>query len=550
MWKKKHVEAFWDDVMKQRNTSANQKGAESHFFGPIVTLSKPKDGIIEILDGQQRLATVTILFCVIRDVAEDVYKKTGVMAPHDLGRKLHDQFIYRDDKEYSLELGETDKNYFRETIQQLEPLNSRAKIFTHRNIRAARETLREKVLAALGGPVTDKTDAVQAVEMLTSLRQTLVSDLVMARIEVTSQESAFKIFTTLNDRGLRLSPPDLLLSYLMEKAPEADRKVIRGLWTEMIQRMGTHDIDRFVRHMWISKYGDLKNEDLFTALKRQIEDAKLSSLDFVRVVGDECDNYIQLLMVEEQHLPDGSTPLVKAITRELGFQYAYPLLLSSYLLLQDADFIKVAGYILVFITRYSIISNLDSGGMEDLLYKLAREVRAMVKDSKDVAGSTAATKHVRDIFVANTPDDQKTKTNAADIKLTFENAEAKYLLTRLANYRQDPQKMVGLAETNLEHIYPQNPDPNEWGGPANQDKLEPLTWNLGNLTIYGKKANRKAGNREYTDKQPKYKESKILMTQDIANSYATWDENSIKDRAAKLSDSIIQVWRFDNTSRV
>src|SRR5579863_8119190 len=91
-------------------------------------------------------------------------------------------------------------------------------------------------------------DPIQALSTLNELSQTMVSDFVMARIPVTSQESAFKIFTTLNDRGLRLSPPDLLLSFLMEKASEGDRQTIRSIWTEMIQRMGTHDIDRFMRH--------------------------------------------------------------------------------------------------------------------------------------------------------------------------------------------------------------------------------------------------------------------------------------------------------------
>src|SRR5690348_987147 len=54
MWKKKHVEAFWQDVDKQR-LRGKVKGADPHFFGPIVTLSQPDKGIMWILDGQQRL---------------------------------------------------------------------------------------------------------------------------------------------------------------------------------------------------------------------------------------------------------------------------------------------------------------------------------------------------------------------------------------------------------------------------------------------------------------------------------------------------------------
>ena len=551
MWKTKHVEAFWEDVDKQRQKSASTKGAEPHFFGPIVTLSRPEDGIIEILDGQQRLATATILFCVVRDICEEIHNATGVLSAHDVARQIDFSVIHKEDGEYSIELGETDRQYFRDTIQRDPPVASRPKILTHRNIKAARDFLRDKVLATLGGVITGQMDAVASVAILRAMKQTLVSDLVMARIPVTSQESAFKIFTTLNDRGLRLSPPDLLLSYLMEKAGnESDRKIIRGLWTEMIQRMGTHDIGRFMRHMWVSRFGDLKRDDLFTALRNQIESQQISSVDFARSCGDECDSYIQLLMVEDNHLPIGSAHLVRALTRELGFQPAFPLLLSSYLFLQPSDFVNVCGWLLVFITRYSIISNIDPGGMETLLYKLARDVRAVVTGPEDKIGSKSASIQVRDTLSSSSPDDEKFRANAADGKLTLENDEAKYLLLRLANYIQDPEKQVGMAETNLEHIYPQNPEPTEWGGPDNQEKLEPFTWNIGNLTIYGKKANRKAANAEFPDKKARYAQSKVIMTQEVAADYDQWDETAIRKRAAHLAKLVVQVWRFDNISRV
>ena len=161
--------------------------------------------------------------------------------------------------------GETDVLYFKDTIQRDPPENAKARQLTHRNIKAARATLWEKVIA-LVGPVHRGMDTIQAIRFLKELKQTVVSDLITARIPVTSEEAAFKIFATLNDRGLRLSPPDLLLSHLMEKAIAADRKDIRLTWTQMIQKMGTHDIHDFLRAMWVSKYGDLKKDDLFTAV--------------------------------------------------------------------------------------------------------------------------------------------------------------------------------------------------------------------------------------------------------------------------------------------
>lgn len=548
MWKKKHVEAFWQDIDKQRIQS-RMKGTDPHFFGPIVTLSKPAEGLIWLLDGQQRLATATILLSVLRDAGREIAKQTGMQAGGDFAAKLQLQFIYDEDGGYSLEMGETDILYFRNTIQIDPPVATKPTNLTHRNIQAARTTLWEKVISVTGA-IQPQMEAIQAVAALKEIKQTVVSDLVMAQIPVNSQESAFKIFTTLNDRGLRLSPPDLLLSYLMETAPDLERKELRATWTQMIQKMGTHDIHDFLRAMWVSRYGDLKKDDLFTALKNYIEQHHVGSLDFARQCGDECDDYIQLALADETQLPKESFPFVRALTRELGFKPTIPLLLSSYLLLQPEDFEKVAKYLLVFVTRYSIIGNLDSAGMEDLLFRLAREVRTTVKDENDKAGSKQATDAIKLALFVNSPDDPAVKNAITKETTVLDPSDAKYVMKRLANFMQDPQKQVVVGDTNVEHIYPQNPAENEWGGKANQEKLEPLTWHIGNLTIFGRKANKKVENFEYPVKQPKYAASQVVMTNEIATKYATWDDRTIIDRAAHLAGFVVQVWNFANPSRV
>lgn len=548
MWKKKHVEAFWQDVDKQRIQSRT-KGADPHFFGPIVTLSKPTEEMIWLLDGQQRIATATILLCVLRDVAREITKQTGMQAGGDFAAKLQLQCIYDEDSGYALEMGETDLLYFRNTIQADPPLSTKATNLTHRNIKTARATLWDKVISVTGA-IQPQMDAIQAIETLKEIKRTVMSGLVMARIPVNSQEAAFKIFTTLNDRGLRLSPPDLLLSYLMETANESDRKDIRATWTEMIQKMGAHDIHDFLRTMWVSRHGDLKKDDLFTALKNYIEKDHVNSLDFAKECGQEVDDYIQLVMADETQLPKDSFPHVRALTRELGFKPALPLLLSSYLLMQPGDFEKVVKYLLVFVTRYSIIGNLDSSGMEDLLFRLARDVRSTVKDEGDKVGSKNAIDAIKQALFANSPNDTAVKAAVVKETTVLESSDAKYVMKRLANYMQDPQKQVIVGDTNLEHIYPQNPEDTEWGGKANQEKLEPLTWHIGNLTIFGKKANKKVANFEYDIKLPKYAASLVAMTNNIASKYSKWDETTIIDRATDLAKLVVQVWDFNNPSRV
>jgi hypothetical protein len=302
--------------------------------------------------------------------------------------------------------------------------------------------------------------------------------------------------------------------------------------------------------MWVSKWGDLKKDDLFTALKKDIEKNQFGSLDFAKRCGLECSDYIELVTADEKELAKESVPFIRALMRELSFKPAVPLLLSAYSLMQPTDFENVAKYLLVFITRYSIFADKDSAGMEDLLFDLAKTVRKTVTAENDKAGSKQAADLVKNTLSINSPDDAAVKDAVMKETTSLDPSDAKYVLKRLANYIQDPQKQVVVGETNLEHIYPQNPAENEWGGKANQEKLEPLTWHIGNLTIFGKRANKKVENFEYHVKQPKYAQSQVKMTNQIAAKYNKWDETTIADRAKELAGLVVQVWNFANPSRV
>lgn len=548
MWKEKHIKQFWQDVTRFQVKRPFKGEPDQYFLGPIVTLTGGKgDEIISLLDGQQRLATATILFSVIRDLALEAETDAGKLLAHEIQHQL----IEKSESGYSLQLGETDGIYFRETIQMETPTNRKPILRTHHNIKRARNVLLEEVKKVIGAPNTPG-----ALSLLKELKQTLVSDLIMANISVGSENDAFQIFETLNARGLGLQAPDLLLNYLMREAPEVDRKDIRDYWTEMLNGLKRFDINRFLRHLWVSKYGDLKSKELFIALKERIEEEKekdkeLSSKDFARSCADECDLYVQILTVDDDTISKDTAPALRGLIRELDVQAALPLLLSAKLLLQPKDFDFVVRSVLVFYVQYAIIANLDRAGMEDLFYLLAKTVRQRITDPKDTSASKNAARYVGEQLANNAPKADELRSRAEDL-IFEEDANAKYMLLRLANYIQSPTKEVAMSETNLEHIYPQNPKATDWGGEAGQANLNPLLWHLGNLTIYGKRLNREDQNREYvTFKKSSYEtKTDVVMTKSIAQNYDEWDEASIKDRAKHLAKKVIEIWNFNNMSRV
>lgn len=535
-WEKKHVLAFWEDIKRFQKESATKNGPEKYFLGPIVIMPSPSNkGVINVLDGQQRLATATILLSVIRDIAREFPIAAGVSFADD----IHNHSIYKEEAgAFSLELGELDKTYFADTIQAYPPNPRDATLRSHINIKNAREVLTASVRSDLGA-----ADPNKQLERLKELRGVIKSDLVMACIPVSSERDAFRIFETLNDRGLRLSVPDLLLNYFMGAASSDDERTqVREFWNDTLEEMGRRNVNRFLRHMWVSKYGDLKNVDLFSALKELIESNRISSTSFARTCSEECVRYVQLLKADKKQLGDAAV-YVGRLAIDLGFESSLPLLLSAYTHFNASELEQLAKLLLVFVTRYSIIAKLDSSGLETVLFSLARDLRAKMTSDKPNVKTCLA--HIKEILVKNSPNQDQIE--AAIPKLTLELEEAQYLMGRLATRLQTQTKEIGMDEANLEHIFPKKPSA-EW---KNKSRLEPFLWHLGNLTMLGERLNSGVANSGYDKKKNHYaKASELTITKDVAKKYATWDENAISKRAMALGPYIKEIWDFNNPSRV
>ncbi len=530
-WEKKHVEAFWNDIRAFRKESSLKNGPDKYFLGPIVLRQPTKDTIF-LLDGQQRLATATILLSVLRDLSE----KLGIEDAKIFAADIQGHFISMEDVGYSLELGELDKTYFVDTVQSSPRTDKTPKIRSHRNIQKAREFLTGAVSASVSGMAPSA-----ALAEFRSIRKTIRTELIMASIPVVSERDAFKIFETLNDRGLRLSTPDLLLNHLMGNAgSDENMRSIRELWNDMIEGMGRRDINRFIRQLWVSKYGDLKSRDLFTALKEHIEEAKVTSRQFAESCSEECARYIELLRAEDDDLRSAAR-YVRTLVRDLGVEPSLPVLMAVYSSLSTSELEKTAKLLLVFITQYSIFAKLDSSGLENILFALARDIRGRLAKGGTPKECLALIKErlsknapVHDVLTASIP------------LAGLEQEEAVYVASRIAIHMQAKTKELTLGESNLEHIFPKKPS-SDWKEP---EKLEPYLWNIGNLTMLGKRLNNSAASQGFESKKAEYKKSSLVMSQKLAAQHSKWDEEEILARGKALAPLVKEIWSFENPSRV
>ena len=310
----------------------------------------------------------------------------------------------------------------------------------------------------------------------------------------------------------------------------------------MIEDMGRRNINRFLRHMWVSKYGDLKNVDLFSALKKHIEANKINGVDFARTCSEECIRYVQLLRADKKQL-GGAAPYIGKIAGDLGFESALPVLLSAKAYLSNSELEQLSKLLLVFVTRHSIIARIDPSNLETVLFGLARDLRAKMSADKPNANACLAyAKSVRSIILLMKIRSRPLFQNwFSTLKKRSISWDASLQECRLRT------KEVAIDEANLEHIFPKKPS-SDW---KNKTQLEPLLWHLGNLTMLGERLNAAVANSEYEKKKSHYaKASELVMAQDVAKNYKNWDATTVKLRAVSLGPCIKEIWNFDNPSRV
>lgn len=521
------MSAFWTDINEFQQEKARNVGAsQKYFIGPIVVL--PQNDTLQLLDGQQRLATATILFSVIRDIAKGIGTDDAMYLARDVQRDL----IAKDtqNKKYALILGETDLEYFRRTIQAPSPETIKPKIRSHRLIMTARKFLETTVRQELIG-----ISLAQQVGRLDKIKQAVAGDVTMVAIEVGSEDDAYRIFETLNDRGFKLTVPDLVLNFLMRFADGApSRREVRERWTEMIERLGQKDIDKFLRHMWLSQFGDVKKEGLFVKIKSHVKDSHINTLEFATSCASECESYVEILNGNEDALGKKALVTVDAIAKRLLAENAFPVLLSAHRCLDRTSFLKVAKLTAAILVRHKVLSNLNPNVLESTFYKTAKLIRDLKTQSKTGAFIVSA---VKDAFKKINPTDIDIIGGSSEVYLS--KGEAQYLLRSIENALHSSTKEHGVGEVNIEHIFPENPS-TEW---TNADELAGMEWHFGNLTILGEDLNSKAKNKDYGTKLKNYyAKSNVELTKRLSKSYKKWEPEDVLRRSKELVTEAVGLW--------
>jgi uncharacterized protein with ParB-like and HNH nuclease domain len=526
-WETSQISTFWNDLNYFRRSYLKDPVVASYFLGPIVILDSKNE--IILLDGQQRLATATILLSAVRNLSRTI-DNGAFHKGDDLARDIQRELIEKESEpiSYSLRLNMLDEPFFQECIQKDPPSEPKIKLRSHKLIKNAYNYFFTELKSLLS------SNPEISIKNLKQIHDALIKGMTLVSIIVQDEEDAFGIFETLNDRGLRLSVPDLLINLLMKRCgKEHERDVIRQKWNTIISTLGKRDISRFLRHMWISQYGDIKARGLYSEIKSVIEKKDIVSLQFSEQCADECEDYLSILDINGS-FPKTSLSNLEGLTKYLRVYNALPLLLAGYRCLSKGDFDKLVHLITSLYIRHTLICNQNPNDLEAVLYEASREIRGKHSTNTPSRNIFSA---IKQLLQRLNPTDSSVEENAKE--LVLERQEALWFMTQIANAMQSKTKEIGMDDSNLEHIFPQNAG-NEW---SQRKLLEPYIWHIGNLTILGTKLNQKAKNKYFKNKcTDNYSKSEIEMTKQLIK-IPKWEIDEIKARATVLAKTIITIWK-------
>ncbi len=522
-WRNEQLENLWDDLV-----SLDLGSDEMHFIGSIVLISKtnrPGDfNELEVVDGQQRLTALSILIKSIMD-------KCGSEEDEEISLK---DFLFtrvlRRGKRVKLQLGRADRDTYNNLINNsFNEIKSSAIYRTYEFFNKKLESLEEMDFD--------------------SLLNKIIYRLNFVVIFTDSDKSAYRLFETLNDRGLDLSAVDLIKNHLFKitSEKELDLELIKDAWEEIIENLEGIDKVRYFRHYLLSSgvygiRGKITKEGLYDKfcdvldkmnnIKSFVEDIKKQSVLYAKISNASYDALDRSKDEKiNKHLKNLSA--IRATT-------SYTFLLKVFNKLETAeDIVKLLKLLEVFAVRRNIV-RVSTSDLDIIYNNLAIDA---FEGGADWYG------YVRDYLKKNLPSDNEFEEKFKSSEFQESN-QTKYILDKIETdgYGAGNEGIVINSGFNvhIEHIAPKSMnDPSKWPGFSGLeiDKKNTYIKSIGNLTLLEKRPNIQASNSSFSDKKEFYNEENtdMQMTQELLN-YDKWGIDEIKERSKKLAKKAVKIW--------
>jgi hypothetical protein len=521
-----------DDLYRDLNDAINAN-APDYFLGTLVTTRNPEESRLTIIDGQQRLVTVSVLIAAIRDY----FQLDGQL---DRARDIEREYLFKRDirtQELTphIHLTAEDRDFFVQTVAMGPPAPPALRP-TQPTSPAQQRLYRATEIAA--GFVKSLIHTTQkGDDRLLDLIDFLTERAKLVSVSVGSESSAFVIFEVLNDRGLDLSITDLLKNFVFRTAGNRVDEA-QTAWTQMttiISEVAAEpELKNFIRHHWAATHGMTRERELYDAIKKVIN-SKAKALEFVKQLAMASTFYAGLSNPASDQWDD-YPPVVRQsieVLGQLGVTQLRPLVLAIFQHFGVDETRKALPAIVAWSVRFLICGSGGSGTLENAYSERAREVSA---------GKIKTASALWDAMKSIVPDDTMFKQRF--VTATVSKADlAKYYLRVIEQQHKslDDEMIVNPDQdkVNLEHVLPKSPG-DGWEHIA-AGQVAALIKRLGNLTLLATRLNSKAANGSFAEKKKHFAKSAVSMTKELC-SVADWTPREIAARQEAMAELAVKAW--------
>lgn len=537
-WNQDHWEDLWEDLL---NSESNQ---EDHYMGSVVLESGERKQF-RIIDGQQRLATLSILILAAVDVLHGLADDDqDANANRERAALLESGYIGAKDPKSlrvtpKLKLNAQDDDFFQLNLAQRKPPQG--------GLRGLRDSerllwdcfqffkrkLQERFLRPNRG---------DGAEVAAFIGEVVTERLVFISVRVHDQLSAYTVFETLNARGLELTETDLLKNYLLSLTDRLSKSQIEPVlrqWARITSRAGIAKFPEFLRHHLNSERDYVRQKQLFKTIKRQV-----TTLDEVFALLDRLERdaawYEALNDYANQFWLDfpGAREQVRVLNLFNVSQFT-PLVLAA----KDAfpgpnDIVEILRYCAVVSVRFNGVGRRGTHNLEEIYNRSALAIRA-----GKAATLAGVRQSLRPIYV---PDDEF-ESDFLVLRLKNRGTSGKrlrYILAKIEKQLGDSDLTDESMAATVEHILPENPSEAGWEhfGPTVHERCFEM---VGNYSLLEHRLNtQKAANAPFAAKQKFYAESQYKTSGELAD-YPEWTEASIARRQAALGKIAKSIWALN-----
>ena len=519
-WEEKEIIEFIDDVNEISNN-------ESYFIGHMVFEGKRNGTKYIVIDGQQRITTITIILCCLRDI---FYARNEI----DLGNGINDKYIFSindDNEKFARLVNDMPYPVLQARVQNV-PQEKDNSIVPQKNGE-------KKIINAyvkIHSLFQDK-----AIDDLKSFRDKILN-LETVSVVAEGVSNACTIFMTLNSTGKDLTPLDLVKSLIFskyKKVPLVNEP--NDTWKKISDNINNNV--KFLNNFYASRYKKVSDKRIFYEVENTIKN--LNHKDH----GVAAKEFLQQMLEDSELFKLINTPVstnfnkndydiyesIYAITKQFKIQVS-----NSFLIALIRDYKKNAISksmcikILSVMERFHFINNAvcskRSSGIDLLYAKYAHDLyQAKSKQDKHKIINSICQeliKRIADLSDFEASVDSRLYYTRKDEK---QKELVKYVLMKLE--RKKNTHSIPIA-TSIEHIYPETPQTMTL---ANSNLIK----NIGNLVLLEDDVNSKIGNKEYDDKKTYVlNNSQMITAKQLFNKYKSWTDTEIQQRRDELIEEM------------